>query len=216
MPVQIKDLTLIVGSCDKYSFLWKKFIRRFNHFWSKDLALSKYILTETKTLEDDTNTFKDLKCGKISYTKFLIEALSKIDTDYVLWMQDDYFLVSHLQDEVMHCCLDLIKNNDNIIRVGIQKNLSFYSTKPYTDSFLKMTKSCDYSVSMQSSIWDRKKLLQFLQDSPNENPWQFEIYGSKRMNQTNYDIIFYELKKDWYQEAMKKGKPTKIFEEEIC
>lgn len=203
------DLSIVVGSCDKYSFLWDKFTKRFNRYWNVDVELKKYLISET--IEFSGDTFETLKCGKLPYTKCLEQTLENIKTKYILWLQDDYFMVKELPKQIILDSYELISNNKNIIRVGIQPNSKYYKSEKYNDKFLKLIKNSQYSVSMQSSIWDREKLLEFLNESPNESPWQFEINGSKRLNKTKYDVFFYELKDDWYKEAMKKGKPTEVF-----
>lgn len=207
------DLSILVGSCDKYSFLWDKFTKRFNQYWDIDIELKKYLISET--IEFSGDTFETLKCGKISYTKCLKKSLEQINTKYILWLQDDYFLVRQLDSQIIKDCYNFIENNENIIRVGIHTQSKYYTTiKINNTNFNKLSKNSNYTISMQSSIWDREKLLKFLNNSPDENPWQFELNGSKRLNKTNYDVFFYKLKDDWYKEAMKKGKPTEIFNEQ--
>lgn len=204
------DLTIVVGSCDKYSFLWSKFIERFNKFWDDKIDVEKYIITETLDVLDDN--FKTLKCGNVSYTKCLKNALENLNSKYILWMQDDYFLVKKLDNHIITDCYNFIEKQNNTIRVGIQLQSKYYTSKKYENTkFNKFSKNTMYSISMQSSIWNREKLLEFLNNSPDENPWQFELNGSKRLNKTDYDVFFYELKEGWYKEAMKKGKPTEIF-----
>lgn len=204
------DLTIVVGSCDKYSFLWSKFIERFNKFWDYEVDVDKYIMTETYDVKSDD--FKTIKCGNVSYSKCLKNSLEQINTKYILWLQDDYFLVRQLDSQIIKDCYNFIENNENIIRVGIHTQSKYYTTiKINNTNFNKLSKNSNYTISMQSSIWDRKKLLEFLNNSPDENPWQFELNGSKRLNKTDYDVFFYELKDDWYKEAMKKGKPTEIY-----
>lgn len=200
------DLSIVVGSCDKYSFLWDKFTKRFNDYWNLDVELKKYLISETVEFSGDT--FETLKCEKVSYTECLKKSLENINTKYILWLQDDYFMVRTLHEQIILNCYELISNNENIIRVGIQPNSKYYTTKNHSNNFLKLSKNSQYTISMQSSIWDREKMLLFLNDSPNESPWQFEINGSQRLNKTKYDVFFYELKEDWYKEAMKKGKTT--------
>lgn len=202
------DLSIVVGSCDKYSFLWDKFTKRFNQYWDVDIELKKYLISET--IEFSGDTFETLKCGKVSYIECLKKSLENINTKYILWLQDDYFMVRTLPEQIILDCYELISNSKNIIRVGINTDSVHYSKENIDDKFFKLKKNSQYSIAMQSSIWDREKLLSFLNDSPNETPWQFEINGSKRLNKTKYDVFFYELKEDWYKEAMKKGKPTEI------
>lgn len=206
------DLSIVVGSCDKYSFLWDKFTKRFNQYWDVDVELKKYLISET--IEFNSDTFETLKCGKVSYTECLKKSLENINTKYILWLQDDYFMIRTLPKQIILDCYELILNNENIIRVGIHPNSKYYTTLKHNNNFLKLSKKSQYTISMQSSIWNREKLLSFLNNSPNESPWQFEINGSQRLNKTKYDVLFYELKEDWYIEAMKKGKKTKIYYED--
>jgi len=203
------DLSIVVGSCDKYNFLWDNFTKRFNQYWDVNVELKKYLISET--IEFSGDTFETLKCGKVSYTECLKKSLENINTKYILWLQDDYFMVRTLPKQIILDCYELISNNENIIRVGIQPNSKYYTTTNRDNNFLKLSKNSQYTISMQSSIWDREKLLSFLNNSPNESPWQFERSGSQRLNKSKYDVFFYELKEDWYREAMKKGKLTKIF-----
>ena len=43
------DLSIVVGSCDKYSFLWDKFTKRFNQYWDVDVELKKFFMKMTST-----------------------------------------------------------------------------------------------------------------------------------------------------------------------
>ena len=80
-----------------------------------------------------------------------------------------------------------------------------------------MNQFTSYSISMQASIWNKKFLESCLVE--NENPWEFEINGSLRLNQHRPHNIWYSSQDNpWYLEAMRKGKFTedyfKIKEEE--
>ena len=206
------DLSIVVGSCDKYSFLWDKFTKRFNQYWDVDVELKKYLISET--VDFSGNTFETLKCGNVPYTKCLENALESIDSKYILWLQDDYFLVKKLDSKIIYDSYNLISNESNIIRVGIHLDSKYYSTTKHNDTpFNKFSKNSMYSISMQSSIWDREKLLKFLKESPNESPWEFELNGTKRLNMTDYNVFFHKLQDSWYEEAMKKGVKTKVYYE---
>lgn len=206
------DLSIVVGSCDKYSFLWDKFTKRFNQYWDVDVELKKYLISET--VDFSGNTFETLKCGKVPYTKCLENTLESIDSKYILWLQDDYFLVKKLNSKIIYDSYNLISKESNIIRVGIHLDSKYYSTTKHNDTpFNKFSKNSMYSISMQSSIWDREKLLKFLKESPNESPWEFELNGTKRLNMTDYDVFFHKLQDSWYEEAMKKGVKTKVYYE---
>lgn len=203
------DLAVVVGSCDRYSFLWEKFTARYNKYFDLNIGTEKYILSET--VETTNDTFNILKCGKVPYTRFLEKALIQIEAKYIFWLQDDYYFTRSVPTEVIEESYNLINQDQSLIRVGIQENSKYYTVKESTGNFKRLSKDSEYSVSMQSSIWDREKLLDFIKNSPDETPWQFETDGSKRMNKTSHEVMFYELPEAWYQEAMKKGNQTAIF-----
>ena len=205
------NLSILVGSCDKYSFLWDKFINRYVEYWNLKLDLPKYIQTET--VDVDTNLFETIKCGDVSYTECIKHSLNQISTDYVLWLQDDYFFVRRLDPELIRNAYKLISENDNVIRVGINEDSKYYTSKLIEDNLYLMDKSSEYTISMQSSIWDRKKLLDFIENSPKETPWEFEINGTQRLNKLNYDVYYYKLDTPWYVEAMRKGEKMDIYYE---
>ena len=53
------DLSIVVGSCDKYSFLWDKFTKRFNQYWDVDVELKKQAdaKAKIKVLEEKLLSF---------------------------------------------------------------------------------------------------------------------------------------------------------------
>lgn len=203
------DITLLIGTCDKYSFIWKEFIFYFNKYWDNDIEIEKYFMTET--LVDDTiENFKFIKNGKIPYSNCLINTLNQISTKYILWMQDDYLLRRTLKKELFDDYLKFVKEN-NADRLGICEDSSLYSTHHISDNFFKFNQNSRFTISMQSSIWNAEFLKSCL--IPNENPWQFEDNGSKRLNKRNHNIYIVTQDPPWYSEALRQGQYTQWYHE---
>jgi hypothetical protein len=198
------DVILLIGTCDKYSFLWKEFVFLFNKYWDNNIKIEKYFMTET-LVDDSIEGFKFIKNGKIPYSNCLINTLNQISTKYVLWMQDDYFLRRTIKKEMFDDYLKFVKEN-NVDRLGICEDSKYYSKKHINDNFFKLNKNSQYTISMQSSIWNTEFFKSCV--IPNETPWMFEINGTKRLNRRNHSTYIVTQNPPWYLEALRKGKYT--------
>lgn len=201
------DITLLVGTCDKYSFLWKEFVYLFDKYWDASILIDKYFMTESKT-DDTLSGFKFIKNDKVPYSNCLISTLDKISTPYVLWMQDDYFLRRTLPKKTFDGYLKFVKDN-NVDRLGICEDSKYYTKHYFTNGIFKLDQKSEYSISMQSSIWNTEFFKSCL--VPNENPWQFEINGSQRLNKISHNIYIAPQNPPWYLEALRKGVYTEWY-----
>lgn len=197
--------TILVGTCDKYSFIWDDFASLFNRYWDSNIKVDKYFLSETESKNIDG--FRFFTPGKISYSDCLIYALNKIKTPYVLWLQDDYFLRKTIDNKKFKYYFDFIEKN-NVDRFGIKDDSKYYTKSKFIDEIWKIDPKSQYTISMQASIWNVdyfKKCLKL-----NETPWQFELNGTSRINNNNMsNNLYFELQSSpWYLEAMKKGAMT--------
>jgi hypothetical protein len=204
------NLSILVGSCDQYSFLWDKFIYLFNKYWSHSIKIDKFLLTENLYL--DNNDFKTIATGNIPWTQRLKFALDKIDTDYVLWLQDDYFFIKNISSDIFEEYFDFITKND-VDRFGIHENSMLYNLKETNNKYFKFSQYSYYTLSLQASIWKKDFLLSCI--DVDETPWQFEIDGSVRINSRPHNIFVDIQNPAWYLEAMKRGKHTNDYYE-IC
>ena len=74
------DITLIIGTCDKYHMLWENFIILCNKFWQTD-CLKLFISEERKVPFANYETHLP---GKLPWSNRILSALDTIDTKYVL------------------------------------------------------------------------------------------------------------------------------------
>jgi hypothetical protein len=195
------NITLLVGTCDKYSHLWNKFGTLFDKYWDKSINIQKYFLSETKEFND--YGFRSILPGKVSYSDCLKYALDRVDTKYVLWMQDDYFLrktINKSKFEFYQLLMDT-----GVDRLGIHEDSQYYSKSHVIDNIYRLYQNSLYTISMQASIWNVNFFKSCLIKNGNETPWEFEMQGSKRLNTTNHTILFDKQSPAWYSEAMRKG-----------
>jgi hypothetical protein len=207
MSEMYKQVSILIGTCDKYSFLWKDFVCLFNRYWDHELNLVKLFLSETVVAKFDG--FQFLTPGSNhSFTDRILYGLERIQTPYVLWLQDDYYFRKKIYKNKFEYYLNFIKNN-NVERFGICENSEFYKKEFVSENIWKIKQDSDYSVSLQSSIWNKDFFKRCL--VKNENPWEFELNGSKRLNNKNHKIYIETQNPPWYLEAMRKGEYTSWF-----
>jgi hypothetical protein len=100
--------------------------------------------------------------------------------------------------------MKFIKDN-NVDRFGICENSKLYSQIHAKDNIYRLNQNSQYTISMQASIWKKDFLSSFL--GPVENPWEFELNGSIRLNLSKKHNIYQEIQyPPWYKECMTKGK----------
>jgi hypothetical protein len=172
------DLAVLVMSCDAFDDVWQPFFLLFQKYWA-DCPFPKYICTDAKPTKQEG--FIDLTPGKnLAWSYRLKYALQQIPQRYVLFLQDDFFLIKNADNQRLIKYLQIIKQEQaGILRVFPipAPDLPF---KDYEDIGL-VAKSVPYRVSCQAAIWDKEVLLQIINE--NENIWQFEIEGTKRSDE---------------------------------
>lgn len=198
------NLSLVVGSCDKYSFIWDKFFKLFDKYWDHSINIDKYFVTEHKPARH--KSFRPLCVGNYIWTKFARLALKQINTDYILWMQDDYFLRKTITLQDFDYYMNFIISN-NVDRLGIHDHSGLYT---YVNTSGKLQQNSLYTVSLQASIWNKQTLLSLLEQNDETN-WQFEIDGSTRFNQNNHNVYVSVQNPPWYLEALKQGSYTEDY-----
>lgn len=189
----MKNCTLLVSSCDKYEDLWNPFFKLLKLNW-KEFDMPIVLNTETKTYMYeglDIATYSLYKNNNISWGKRLIDHLNRIDTEFVLFMLDDFFIRNKVNNDKFEKCLEWIAHDDKVAAFYFSPfNRNCINDGRY-EGFVKKKKNSNYRVNCQCALWNKKHLLSLIR--PHESPWNFEIYGTKRSNRTNLDFYVAKL-----------------------
>ena len=118
-----KKITVLVNSCDAYSDVWPLFFSALSDFWP-DRPVKVVLNTENKS----PNLGKDIivtnfnkKGLNDSWGLRLIESLSKIETEYVLAVYDDFILEADLNNEELEKILLKMDSDIDIAAVYLTK-----------------------------------------------------------------------------------------------
>ena len=112
MTYHNKKISVVVQTCDSYSHFWDGWYKMFNRFWDFDLDWQIYLCNEDADLPFNDDRIKQIKTGTSKkylgteerewlptfggpkqvdegWSDRLIHILESVDTDYVLYFQED-------------------------------------------------------------------------------------------------------------------------------
>lgn len=184
-----KNLTILVNSCDKYEDAWYPFFYLLRNHWPAcncDIVLN----TETKQYYDDFFNIKTINTGaELSWTARLRYVLNKIDTEFVLFFLEDFFLITDVRQEAFDKALELISNNKDI---GLVHFIPSEKVMPVPKYDLE---NCFYELPIKKrtlrtrvavSLFRKDYFLKLLYGD--ENPWQYERESHIRSMFAGYKI----------------------------
>ena len=108
----------------------------------------------------------------------MVDVLSKIPTDYVIYSQEDYVLFDYVKEDIIKEYIDLMDTDKTIgfIRL-IQSGVNGMNTE-YNKDLLYVDSNSEYFFSTQATIWRREVLLEMFKNS-NVDSIFYEPYNSK-------------------------------------
>ena len=185
MNNSIKDkVTILLCTCDTYEDLWFPFFKLFDKHAGELKDLPIVINTETK---EYSYPGLNIKCinqivqgERITWAKRLKDVLARIETEYVLFLLDDFFLVRDVKKEdfeYMMSCVQAMEDDKDIGAMNLiplqgadnsQEFMGFWLVNPGTP----------YRMNAQACIWRKEVFDKSLLDI--ESPWEWEIYGNLR------------------------------------
>lgn len=163
------NFSVAIFGCKKYEDVAYVFVNEF-------LPINKKLFSNSFFFTDEF--IPDLKVDQISISEDLLwssriaNSLKEINTEFILFLLDDYFLTEELDVDIIELLVDRCKNESikycRLINHPYDKNFGDFkpiSVKPY-------------SINLQPALWDREFLISIL-SKINSNPWKTEISLSK-------------------------------------
>lgn len=183
--MNIKDLTVLIGTCDSYSPLWKNFQILFDRYWH--FNTKNIFIGETKEVPQYTDTkFETIKCGKnLSWGERMRKGIHE-SGNKVLFLLEDYYLRYAFSEKTIDKYLsDFDKYGMNRLQISA----SGFQTITYNHliNYYQLTHDSKYLISMQPSIWRKSFLLDNL--LPSYSPWEFETQASSLIKNTDHRIF---------------------------
>lgn len=173
-------VTVLVNSCDAYADLWYPFFTLLKKYWQpKDLP----ILLNTETLEYSLDGL-NIRCvhptdPKVPYGERMLQALSKVETDYVIPLLDDFFLREPVDQNQIATIIQWMENDTDIVYFNCDCTPVYEDwEKDIYPGYKRIPWGNDYTLNMQAAIWRTEKLKSYWR--PNVSPWEWEVYCNLR------------------------------------
>jgi len=155
----MNNLTLVTYTHSKCTDLHHPYLDRINKFFPE---LQYHLLTCNTQVDCDRCIVYD---DKDSHSNQMINVLSQVTTDFVIYSQEDYILFDRVDVEKLQACMNLLDVEDNIhfirlIKSGVGSRIGFYNK-----DFDYLDCDGDYYFSTQITLWRRNILIELYKKS---------------------------------------------------
>lgn len=178
----MSDLTILVNTSDNFEDCWKPFFTLFQAYWP-DCPYPIVLNTEHKDFSWPGLNVRAAKAAtgssrRLTWSECLANCLEGIDTPYVLYLQEDYFLEGTVKAEPIERLLGHMRNGEaDVIRI-----LECGGSGPWhptqNEDLWAIDRQSKYLINMQAALWRKSVLRTSLR--MHESPWQLEILGTRR------------------------------------
>jgi hypothetical protein len=180
------DYSILVNTCDKFDDCWDPFFKLWSIYWPNCKG-KVYLNTEYKEYSYDNLDIVALQVCKINnlsdtkratWSQCFKWALNQIDTDVVLYMQEDYFLKAKVKNEIVEDYVRLMLDNQKIKCIHLTDQSVKSNGKSHFNNLDSVAYNQRYRACCQAALWRKTELLDLIREY--EDAWEFEEFGSMR------------------------------------
>ena len=177
----MNQYTIFVNSSDGFEDCWKPFFYFFYKNWNGTIPKT-FLNTSLKSFDNEQIISTKIELSelkKLTWSECLIKALLHVESEIVLYFQEDYFIDQPIDLSFVMLQVARMEKDKSIVRIGLTVNDYQGNLFPTEyDDLWEAKNNARYRVCTQASLWRRESLLSYLQ--PKESGWMFEIFGTWR------------------------------------
>ncbi len=169
-------IALVVSSCDDFCDTWRPFAYFFAKFWP-DCPFAAFLIVNNIAVTSDL--LKPIAVGSDrGWASNFRHALGRIPNDYVLYLQDDYFIEQPVgTSQILEDCAWCTEHNvDSLCFSAYPEPQPGF--EPVTERFGRAPRDSDGRTRCQFALWKKSALLEVLREG--ETAWEMESRGSDR------------------------------------
>jgi hypothetical protein len=162
------EYAVVVSSCDAFRDLWPVFF----HFWfheAEELPAPVYLIANRCTYVDER--VRTVTVGEDRHWgSNLLTVLGQLETDYILYVQDDYLLQAPAPQEMLRQGVAFLRGTGGHF-LNVYDRVVEGEATGHPD-FLQILPSMKWMVHLQAALWRRASLQEMI--TPGETPWEAE------------------------------------------
>lgn len=182
------NLTILVNSRDKYEDAWDPFFRILNIQW-QTCPYPIVLVTEEKNYRCPYMPVTTIQGGQSPWGSCILKALEKIESEYVIYILEDEFLKSPVNEKCVMKMLKYMSENSNVgvifLRHSEKQNIEI--DEPYFDRD-RIVKNGMRIVGL-SALYRKSYFAKLLRK--HESPWEYEKYASIRSRKMPFRVLQY-------------------------
>jgi len=202
----MKDLAVVLITCDKYSWIWDTWYHYFKKYWGIECPV--YFCNETK--EMNYPGIKQILVNEPNphkWTKRARESINQIPEDHLFILLDDLIFCKDITEIFRELYQAFIDHKADALRIrpwptsADIRNINHFI---HGRKLKLLTQRSKYLATFSPNIWNKEYALKALRK--NESIWMCET--SSRLKHKGYKVYDYEII-GWCVNAIKQGELTK-------
>ncbi len=187
--------TVVVSSCDGYSDLWDPFFKILKAEWPAlaDKQIPIILNTESKVYSYEGLNLRTLQLygpkDDPVWTERLRRTLDAVDTEYILFLLDDFFMQSEVDDRKIDQCIKWMDENHRISQFSFKETYASINIRDNKyKGFERRPLFGRYKFNCAAALWRRDRFISYLKKD--ENPWEWEVFGNWRSYRHPYHLFY--------------------------
>lgn len=178
----MNDLTVLVNTSDGFEDCWGPFFELFKRYWP-DCPYPIVLNTETRNPKLGIPAARCAQVARgagrrLGWSECLARCLDGIETPFVLYLQEDYFLEGPVQSGLVEVFLHELREG----RADVIRLMECGGSGPWAPTahplLWQVSQRARYRIALQAALWRKSTLRGHLR--LHESPWQLEVFGSAR------------------------------------
>ena len=194
-----EKITILVNSCDKYEDAWHPFFECLWHF-AGELPYPIVLNTEKKqyvTPRYPVQCVNQRFSLHPTWSKRLLHVLEVVETPYVFFLLEDYFLKDHFDRERLELVIAYMEEHSDVALVDVGPHWASTPEEAASnlaedgemeDEFRERNKT-SFNITCTPGVWRTEALRQILRS--HEDVWDFEIYSGIRAKKLGWKVVRY-------------------------
>jgi hypothetical protein len=179
------SLAVFVNTSDGYKDCWAPFFTLFERYAKGLRNCPIYLNTERESFRwpglhlHPTAAWALGRAERPGWGERCAAGLHMVAEQYVLYLQEDYFMTCEVREDIFERALDQIESDKSVGVVYLNdRGPRYRSSRCYSPGFVEILPPAGYLVNTQAAVWRKDFLLSLLK--PWENVWMFEKFATLR------------------------------------